>query len=212
MEKLPIYKLVFDPETETDGIDAIALVDYPATEVNWLKFDAKKPMKFAANEDKRLLTGPIMVADTPIYRYNQTLGEFYVVFEKETIEEMMKKFFKDGKIASINEMHDSTKPVSDVYLVESWLVNGDNKAEQMGFDVTEGTWMATFYVADEEYWNTKIKTEEFKGFSLEGYFDLSFSNDPTEEELIAQLEQIANDETLTEEEIINKIGSVLDQK
>lgn len=193
MEKyngLPLYKLVIDESDET-GIDAIALVDQPATEVNWMKFS--KQLNFQIEEEKRNITAPIMLADTPIYRYHPSMGEYYVMFTSDEIEKMVKKYFKTNKIHSVNEMHDSERPVQDVFLIESWIVTSDtDKSKGLGFDVPVGTWMATFHVQSHEYWNEKIKSGEFKGFSLEGAFDMSFNKveELTDEEMLDKITEI----------------------
>ena len=48
--------------------------------------NATPKMKF--DNSKHIITGVVCLADTPIYRYNERMGEYYVVFTKETIEKV----------------------------------------------------------------------------------------------------------------------------
>ena len=81
---------------------------------------------------------------------------------------MMKKYFIDGKANRVNKDHDPNSFVDDVYMVESYITGSRNKSELFS-DVPEGTWMATYYVKDDELWD-QIKSGEYRGFSLEGGF------------------------------------------
>ena len=207
--ELPILKAKIDENIEMDGVDAIALVDYPAIEVNWMKFDkTKTEIKLNLNEDKRIITGPIMIADKPIYRNDAFLGEYYIVYEKDTIEKMNKKFFMESKINRINEMHDSTQMVKYVYVIESWIIKDvdNDKSKSLGFNnLTEGTWMMSYYIQDENYWNDHIKSGQFKGFSLEGFFDLEFRKDDP----IKSIYDVLNDDNISEDEALEKLKNLL---
>lgn len=206
---LPVYQLEID-ETDKTGMTAIALVDSPATEINWMKFDKQiEPIKFAKNKDKRLITAPIMLADTPIYRFDRN-GEYYVVFTPEQIELMSIKFFVKGNNVNVNEMHNQSDVVKNLHLVENWFVrNPENDASnEMGFKgITKGTVMGTYYVEDEQYWNEKVLSEEFKGFSLEGDFNMVFSKI----DVLNKLEDIVNLEDKSDEEIIQALKNELDK-
>jgi len=120
------------------------------------------------NEEKRLVQAPVMIPDTKIVRFSKTLGKYYVKFSKEVIERMMKKYFIDGKANRVNKDHDPNSFVDDVYMVESYITGQRNKSELFS-DVPEGTWIATYYVKDDELWE-QIKSGEYRGFSLEGGF------------------------------------------
>ena len=168
-KKIPVIEWTFDENDMDMGVDCISFVEDPATEVNWMKFNAKKPQRFEKNKAKRMVTGPIMLADTPIYRVSESMGEYFGKFSPETIEKMMIKYFKEGKMNRVNEEHTSNRIVDDVFLVESFIV-GDKIESKLFENLPAGTWVGTFYIKDEEYWNEKIMKDEFGGFSLEGMF------------------------------------------
>jgi hypothetical protein len=125
------------------------------------------------DEEERIITGALMLADTPIYR-NDGNGEYYVVFSKDTIKKIAQKYFKKGYQNNVNLMHDSGQVMDGVTMFESWIVDEKRGVKPMkGFeDVKEGSWFGSFKVENEEVWNM-IKDGKIKGFSVEGIFNYS---------------------------------------
>ena len=81
--KLPIYKLkIKEDDDSPSAVEYVALVDQPAIELNWMAFN--KQMRFSADPERRLIMGVLMVADMPIYRRDEKMGEFYVVFDVDS--------------------------------------------------------------------------------------------------------------------------------
>ena len=77
--------------------------------------------KFAIqDEEERVISGPLMLADTPIYRNDQN-GEYYVQFSKDTIKKIAQKFFRKGYQQNVNLMHDSGSTVSGLTMFESFI-------------------------------------------------------------------------------------------
>lgn len=173
MEKeLPIFKLeiVDDVNADTE-VDFVALVDRPAIEKSFLAF-ADQQQNFAVqDEEERIISGPLMLADTPIYR-NDSNGEYYVVFDKDTIKQIAQKFFKKGYQKNVNLMHDDGRVVSGLTMFESWITDEKRGIKPMnGFsDVPEGSWFGSFKVDNDEVWQM-IKDGKVKGFSVEGVFN-----------------------------------------
>ena len=133
------------------------------------------------SDEKRLVTAPVMLAETKILRYNENIGKYWVKFSKETIEKMMKKYFKEQKIHKVNLNHDPKSKQDNIYMIESYIV-GERNESKIFQDVPEGTWMATFLVENDEVWE-KIKDGTFQGFSLEAYL-----TETLEDEFISNLE------------------------
>lgn len=123
------------------------------------------------DEEERIITGPIMVANKPIYR-NDDNGEYYVVFTPDTIKKIAQKFFKKGYQNNVNLMHDDGNTVSGVTMFESWITDDKRGIKPMvGFeDVPNGSWFGSFKVDNEQVWSD-IKEGKFKGFSVEGVFN-----------------------------------------
>jgi len=210
MEKntqLPIVYLEIEEGDMSSGVDAISFVESPATEISWEKFSAQKPLTFQKDEMKRIVTGPVMLAETPIYRYSPMLGEYYVKFSEETILSMMKKYFKDNKIHRVNENHDSKRMVDGVRMIESFIV-GDRIKSELYPDLPKGTWVASFFVEDEKYWNEVIMGDKFTGFSLEGMFIENYEQSLIEE-TYAKIEAVVNDNELSEDELLERVKNLL---
>jgi hypothetical protein len=164
MKKLPIYKLVMSDDIENSGVSFIALVDEPAIKTNWFAFE--KIEKFAADKKRQLVTMPFMIADLPIYRRDAERGEYYVVFDLPQIQKIQQKFMKELKLHNINEMHDSTKKIEGVYLINSFCTDAEMQIEAPKmFDSMQG-WFGTYWFENSTEWN-KAVTGDFKGVSVE---------------------------------------------
>lgn len=166
---LPVYEMVINPEESSDvEVSFVALVDKPAIEKNFLAFN--QPLQFAINEEKRIISGPAMIANQLIYRKDAN-GEYNVFFSPETIREIAIKFFKKDYQKNINLFHDPTLSLDGVTIFESFVSDSQRGISPMkGFeDSPDGTWFISAKVDNEEVWN-RIKSGEVKGFSVEGIF------------------------------------------
>lgn len=161
-------------DEDVTGIDAISLVDIPAVEKNFLCFsEEKQPVKMKFDNSKHIITGVVCLADTPIYRYNEYYGEYYVVFTKETIEKMVEKFAKMDLFKTVNLQHDDEKFVDGIYMVESYITNKERGINPIEFaDIPDGSWIASYKVDNEALWGEIINGNKLNGFSLQGMFEL----------------------------------------
>jgi hypothetical protein len=124
------------------------------------------------SEEKRIISGALMLADELIYRNNEKFGEHYVKFSAETIKSIAIKWAKKNFNNHVNLMHDPEQKVKGVTMFESWLVDSNRGIMPMkGFEgVADGSWFGSFYVENEKVWQS-IKRGDYKGFSVEGLFD-----------------------------------------
>lgn len=191
MEKLPLYE--FKITEDIDGVEAVAFVDAPAIEVNWKAFDKQAPIKFAIqNEEKRIVASPIMIADLPIYRRDNTHGEYMCVFRKDTIEQIVQKFSKNNLFNSVNAMHNPDQKIEGVYLYQSFLINSEMGINTpKGFDeLADGSWFGFYKIENDNVW-ADIKNGIFKGVSVEGFFDSQLLQAKSEEQtLLEQIEEL----------------------
>jgi hypothetical protein len=135
------------------------------------EIEANSFLKFKADTEKRIISGPLMVADLPIYRKDKG-GDYYGVFKAEDIYNLRNKFFKQGKANLVNEMHNSDKMIDGVYMIESFIIDSKRGINApKGYQLTDGSWFGSYKVDNDEIWNDFIKTGEFKGFSVEGIFN-----------------------------------------
>lgn len=166
---LPVYEMVINPDESSEvEVSFVALVDKPAIEKNFLAFN--KALQFAINEEKRIISGPAMIANQLIYRKDAN-GEYNVFFSPETIREIAIKFFKKDYQKNINLFHDPNLSLDGVTIFESFVSDAERGISPMkGFeDSPDGTWFISAKVENDEVWN-KIKSGEVKGFSVEGIF------------------------------------------
>lgn len=161
-------------DNDITGINAISLVDMPAVQKDFLCFNKDLELvKLNFNQSKHIITGVVCLADTPIYRFNQKYGEYYVVFSKDTIEKMVEKFSKQDLFKSVNLQHDDNKFVDNVYMVESFIVNKERGICPVEFsDIPDGSWICSFKVENDDVWDEIINGNKLNGFSLQGMFDL----------------------------------------
>jgi hypothetical protein len=171
MNKLPIYKAIVGDDVET-GMITISLVDAPAVEVDFLYFDEdKKPLSFAVeDEEQRKVLGVVMTCDSPIYRRDSNGYEYYIVYDRQTIEKMAEKYLRQNKQNNVDLNH-SFVLEEGIYLNEFFIKDTAKGINPTGFEeVKDGSLFAIFHVQNDEVWNA-IKEGTFKGFSLSGYFD-----------------------------------------
>ena len=121
MEKLPVIYLTIDDEHDT-GLDAISLVDHPAIERNWMAFNKGKQMKFALNEEKKIVSGICMTADYPIYRKDEDGREYY---ETE---------------------------VDGVFMFESFLIDDTKPTPKGFDKAPNGSWFVSYKIDNDEVW------------------------------------------------------------
>jgi hypothetical protein len=197
--------LMYDAWGGETGVDwAIRKLQQINNQLRMLGFE--KQMFQEINEEKRMVTAPVMLAETKILRYSPDLGKYYVKFSKDTILKMMKKYFKENKIHNINTDHDENAVKDDVYMIESYIVDDRNQSKLYP-DLPEGSWIATYLVDNDDVWE-KIKEGEYNGFSLEGYFIEKYEDDMVDSMLLEIQSTLKDytDETLIEKKIKRILG------
>lgn len=183
--KIPVYLIDINLDDESTGMGAISFVEDPAIESNFLCFEKeKKPMMFQVeNEMEHKVTGCAIWCDKPIYRYDPTIGEYYVVFNKETIDKIVHKYAKQGLNNLVDLQHDG-KMIDGVVMVEYFIKDTEKGINPKGFeDIADGSLFVTYKIEDEKLWNEIIAPDsEFKGFSIEINADIVPTNEYVEEE------------------------------
>ena len=180
MNEFPIYELKIDG-TES-FVDAIALVEKPAIEKEFLAFTSKDKYQFALDDDKMELLGAAMVPNQLIYRRNKDGFEYNVFFSSDTIRNISQSFFKSGFQSNMNIEHSATN--ADSYVFQSMIVDNSKGISLM--NLPDGTWVVGVKVLNSQVWQD-IKEGKRKGFSVEGVFDLVKAKFNTDEEEILQL-------------------------
>lgn len=170
---LPLYEAKIDMNDEETGIYCISLVDLPATESNFLAFDAQKELlKYSVqNEEQHKVFGLVMAADTPIYRRNADGYEYYITYSRETIAQMAEKVFKQGNQNNVDTQH-NFELENGITMCEMFIKDTEKGITPKGYeDYADGSLFATFHIENDDVWNG-IKDGSYKGFSLAGVFNI----------------------------------------
>ena len=169
IDDIPVFNATLD---EDCGIIRVSLVDDPAVSKAFQVFKANaRPMLYAVqDEDKHLVRGVIMRADYPIYRRDKSLGEYYIVYKPDVIRQMAEKYLTEDRANNVNIMHKEGSDVDGVNMVQ-WFIKGAGVQIEGFDDIADGSLFAEYHVTNEEVW-AEIKAGTYKGFSLEGYFNL----------------------------------------
>jgi hypothetical protein len=172
--ELQVYKAQIDPSITSDlEVNYIGLVDRPAIERNFMAFnEQKKKAAFILNEEKRIISGPAMIADMPLYRKDDQLGEYYVIFDKQAIQTIVEKFSAKGYLKNFNLFHNAQQQVSDVTIFNSFVSDTTlGVGPMIGFeDIADGSWFISVKVNNQAVWDN-VKAGTIKGFSVEGLFN-----------------------------------------
>lgn len=165
----PIYKWVLS-ENELDedpdlGLTCISLVDKPAVNRMALKYaDDTEPIKLNySNEDEMIFTSVALLAEAPIKRKNKAGEYYYTTFPKETIKELVMRYFKYN-IRKVNINH--SIDTKGAYLFESYIVNKEKGIDNPLLDTTDGSWVVSYKITDPILWEA-IKNDEINGLSVE---------------------------------------------
>ena len=168
---MKLYDISIDPTDFETGLNAISLVEYPAVEVDFLAFakDESAVLQFA-DEERHIITGIALLADTPIYRIAPDGTEYYVRFTKDCIRQLVEKYFKFGLTNSVNIEHKDNQFVDGVTMLESYIIDKERGICPSEFaSAPDGSWVVSYKVSNLDVWN-KIKSGEVKGFSVQGLF------------------------------------------
>jgi hypothetical protein len=170
---LQVYKAYIDPSFDSDlEVDFIGLVERPAIERNFQAFDEeKKKLKFSLDTERRIVSGPAMIAGMPLYRNDNVLGEYFVEFDAPSIFTIVNKFAAKGNMQKANLFHDPNLTLQNVTFFNSFITD-----EQMGImppkgfeDIAFGSWFISAYIGNDAAWEA-IQSGQVKGFSVEGIF------------------------------------------
>jgi hypothetical protein len=175
MEKIEVFELVIDTDDES-GVTAIALVDQPAIESNWMAFSKQTEHKFAVkDEEKRIIEGYFMVADLLIPRIGENGEKFFVKFSAKTIEQIREKQSRLGMTNNFNLMHDPRQIAEGVYMLDNLIIDNERgKVAPKEFEkVPNGSLWGSAKVMEEDLINKIRQTIQDFQKSIEDNVQLS---------------------------------------
>jgi hypothetical protein len=170
-KKLPLVELTIDP-TEDSFVSAIALVENPAVESDFIAFS--KSLQFATNDEKQELLGIALIPNKPIYRNSPEMGEYACTFSTDTVRQIAQIYAQKGLFNNTNIEHTSIPAGSFVF--QSYITDASKGiSAPKGIDAPDGSWIVGVKVIDPATWND-VKSGAVKGFSVEGIFKLIDTN------------------------------------
>ena len=181
---IPVYDAIITDDGT--GMMKISLVDDPAVMSNFQAFDASRKMQMysVTDEEKRLVRGVVMRADFPIYRRDEQMGEYYIIYKADTIRQMAEKYLAESRQNDVNLVHKDGSDVEGVQMVQCFI-KGDGVSVDGFDDIADGSLFAEFHITNDEVWE-EVKAGTYRGFSLEGYFDLVPETDADEVDQIVK--------------------------
>jgi hypothetical protein len=160
----------------------------------WENRNKMSAMQFSIQDaDRRIISGALMLADTPIYRNDEQMGEYYLTFSADEIYKGVQKFFRNNRQSALNIEHNQDTYQQGITMFESFIVDRKRGIMPMaGYeDVPDGSWFGSFKVDNEKVWNA-VKEGAFKGFSIEGILSTRPVEMSKEAALINAIKNIVN--------------------
>ena len=200
-----VYELII--EGEEDEVYAISMVSEPAIEAGWVAFDKEQIQFQAVDNDKRLVLGPILVPDKRILRIDGEGKPYHVFLSAPTIKKLSEKYLQNKYTDKVTVEH--KKSISDVSLVESWIVESrtKDKSAVYGLSLAPGTWAGTMKVNNEKLWQDFVKTGKLTGFSIEGLFSHQLVEASKENYLLKDINELNEVEA---ELVLSKIKAMFE--
>lgn len=168
-----IVELILNEDEMQQGINAVSVVHSPAIESNFIALKDHAINFASVDTEKKILMGPILIPDKPIYRDQLLDGKvekFYCYFSKNTVEKASQMYLIQGNHHNTTLEHEMA--LKGLCMVESWIKVDMEKDKSTAYGLNDpiGTWYGSFKVNNDEIWNDYVKTGKVKGFSIEGFF------------------------------------------
>ena len=186
IKNIPIYEISIDLNNEDTTVTFNSLVHDPAHEISFQTFANVKRFEF--NDVEQVISGVAISADTPIYRYDsKTNEEYYVVFTKEAIKDIIFDYARRGNYNNVNIEHNGRNVLDDIFMIHSYQIDASKglTAPERFKDANDGSWIVSYKTQNTELYN-RAKSGEWTGFSVEGDFILEHIGN-SEEVMMAQI-------------------------
>lgn len=171
-KEIPIYEISIDLLDEETTVSFNSLVSMPAHEKNFMTFSKQRAFEF--NDEEQVITGIAISADTPIYRFDdQSKEEYYVVFTKQAIKDIIFDYARKDNFNNVNLEHNPNRIVKSIFMIHSYQIDNEKgfTAPERFKDANDGSWIVSYKVTDKDLFQ-QAKDGMFNGFSIEGVFNL----------------------------------------
>lgn len=167
---LPIYDIVLSEEG--DRMLCNSIVENPANDSYFIAFEKQnqdnqpKLLKFENDGLEHKVFGCLIRADYPIYRIDNFGQEYFVRFSKETIQNIILKYSKEGLHNLCSIQHNGVN-LDGITLTEFFIKDTSKGINPIGFeDIEEGSLFGVYKIENTEVWDM-IQSNELQGFSIE---------------------------------------------
>lgn len=176
---LPFYDFIIDENEDAVVMDFNSFVDNPAHGKRMIAFNKDQKIRYSFNEDEQEVMGVLISADTPIYRRDNTMGEFYGIFRKDVIKSIQHRIMRQGLIHNLNTDHNPKSVVKGAFMTSIFQVDakkGIQVPEPLkDQNLQDGSLIGIYKVTDAKVWSD-IKSGKFTGFSIEAFLDVKQAN------------------------------------
>ena len=186
-EKLKVFK--------DDTGRKVVIVAQPTKKTERVAGETWQNMQFSMDDDKRIVSGPVMIPNKMILRKGKDGEPYYVYASRNTIRKVAEKFLKLSNHNNTDIQHDHNVVQTNT-LLETWISESKthDKSYAMGFNLPIGTWYVSYKINDDDTWN-RIKAGELKGFSLAGDFITKITNAQQDQQTLESIKRILNNVT-----------------
>jgi hypothetical protein len=180
---LPVYRISIDLKNPKTTVSFNSVVYNPAHEKSFQTFS--KVQRYEFNDEKQIVTGVAISADFPIYR-KQGNEEFYVVFDKQAISDIVVDYSRKGNFNNLNVEHKSNDVLKSAFMVMLYQIDNEKgfTAPERFKDESDGSLLVSYKFLDEDEYE---RAKELTGFSIEGDFVIEELMKETENEFLTQV-------------------------
>lgn len=207
---LPVFNIVLDDtDNEFEGLSVVSIVDQPAVCEQLYCFEKEEGKQYIfADEtnEKHCITSVALLADCPIYRIDEYGNGYYVVFQKQTIRDLVEKYSKDGYNNLVSFQHNG-EIVNDFIMLESYFVDKENGLAPSQFDVPDGSWIVTYKCTNDETWEMVKNELSTGGYSVE--INCSIEPAPDDQIIFDEPEPMEDESEFDDEEFMNWLDELL---
>lgn len=207
-----VWQVTINEDDLETGVEYVALVDDPAILRTWQAFNSHH-QRYRVDAGRRIVQGPMMIPNLPIYRNDPTHGEHFVTYTKESIEKICQKFFRQKNTGNVNLMHLPAATTNGAFMFESFLTDESRgiKAPEGFTNLPDGTWFGSYLITDEAIWK-EVQAGTFSGFSVEGFFNYENSKDVDSKYIENLITAIRNGTPYKNEYLPTKAANMSSQK
>jgi hypothetical protein len=180
---LPVYRISIDLKNPKTTVSFNSVVYNPAHEKSFQTFS--KVQRYEFNDEKQIVTGVAISADFPIYR-KQGNEEFYVVFDKQAISDIVVDYSRKGNFNNLNVEHKSNDVLKSAFMVMIYQIDNEKgfTAPERFKDESDGSLLVSYKFLDKDEYE---RAKELTGFSIEGDFVIEELMKETENEFLTQV-------------------------